>query len=253
MTYAQPTTLKERIVHAARALEVELRAVKSMDEIERIMAAQAITDAAFAQLVPQLHEGMTEREAAHLLDDALFDLGADELAFPTIVGTGANGANPHAVPGDRPFERGQCVVIDFGAKKDGYCSDMTRTVFIGEPTGRMADAWRTMRLANEEAAEAVRPGITGRAVHMVAEQVLIEGGFGECMPHGLGHGVGLDIHEQPVLNRRFDRPLRVGHVITIEPGIYLPGQFGMRLEDMGVVTESGFVKLTAADHEPIVI
>ncbi len=253
MSYARPTTLKEHVVHAARTVELELRAVKDMDEIEKMMAAQAITDEAFARLVSQLHEGMTEREAAHLLDDALFDLGADELAFPTIVGTGPNGANPHAVPGDRTFEHGQCVVIDFGAKKDGYCSDMTRTVFVGEPTGRMLDAWNTMRLANEEAACAVRPGITGRAVHMVAEQVLAEGGFENCMPHGLGHGVGLDIHENPVLNRRYARPLRVGNVITIEPGIYLPGQFGMRLEDMGVVTQSGFVKLTAADHEMIVI
>lgn len=253
MSYSKPKTIKEHAVHAAREFELELRAVKGFDEIEAIMAAQAITDEAFARLIPRLHAGMTEREAAHLLDDLMFDLGADELAFPTIVGTGANGANPHAVPGDRPFEPGQCIVIDFGAKKAGYCSDMTRTVFVGEPEGQLLAAWQTLVRANEEAAAAVRPGVTGRAVHMIAEQALVRGGFAGRMPHGLGHGVGLDIHEKPVLNKRNARPLPAGAVVTIEPGIYLPGEFGMRLEDMGVVCGSGFTPLTRAGHEMLVI
>lgn len=253
MSYTKPSTLKEHLVAAAHTFELEARAVKSMDELERIMAAQAITDEAFARLVPQLRHGMTEREAAHMLDDLLFDLGADELAFPTIVGAGPNGANPHAVPGNWPFEKGQSIVFDFGAKKDGYCSDMTRTVFVDEPSGVLLDAWNTLVSANEEAEAAVYPGVTGRAVHLIAEDVLARYGFEGRMPHGLGHGVGLDIHEQPVLNRRYKRPLRIGNVITVEPGIYIPGEFGMRLEDMGVVTKSGFLKLTAADHDLIVI
>ena len=179
--------------------------------------------------------------------------GASGLAFSSIVATGANGASPHAIPGATVLEAGQCVVLDFGARALGYCSDMTRTVFLGEPEGKMLDAWLTMRRANEEVEAMIRPGVTGAEAHNHAERVLAEGGFGGLMGHGLGHGVGIDIHEQPVLNPRNLKPLAAGNVVTVEPGIYIPGEFGMRLEDFGVVTDEGFDVFTESTHELIVL
>ena len=151
------------------------------------------------------------------------------------------------------LEAGQCVVLDFGAKSYGYCSDMTRTVFLGEPEGQMRAAWDTVRAANEAVEALLRPGVTGREAHERAETVLAEGGFAGAMGHGLGHGVGLDIHEEPVLSPRNPEPLVEGNVVTVEPGIYLPGKFGMRLEDFGVVTDDGFEVFTKSTHEMVVI
>ena len=232
---------------------VGLRAVKDAGEIARMRAAQAITDAAFAHIIQFMKPGMTEREVQFELDFFMLRHGADRLAFSSIVAAGENGADPHAIPSNKRLEAGQCVVLDFGAKVRGYCSDMTRTVFLGEPSGRMAGAWQVLRAANEAAEHAIKPGLTGREIHELAEQVLEEGGFGGCMGHGLGHGVGLDIHELPTLNIRNEQPLVAGNVVTVEPGIYLPGEFGMRLEDFGVVTDAGYDVFTQSTHEMVVI
>lgn len=234
-------------------LIVGLRAVKDAEEIRRMRAAQAVTDAAFSHIVAFMKPGMTEREVQLELDGFMRRHGAEDLAFASIVATGANGANPHAIPNDTRLEAGQCVVLDFGAKVHGYCSDMTRTVFLGRPQGDMLRAWDTMRRANEEVQELLRPGVTGKEAHDLAERILEEGGFGGKMGHGLGHGVGLDIHEQPNLNPRNDQPLAVGNVVTVEPGIYLPGRFGMRLEDFGVITQDGFCRFTQSTHEMVVL
>lgn len=230
-----------------------LRAVKDADELARMRAAQAITDAAFEHIVGFMRPGMTERQVQLELEDFMARAGADALAFPSIVATGPNGANPHAIPGDTVLEAGQCVVLDFGAKAQGYCSDMTRTVFLGAPEGQMLQAWETLRRANEEVEAFIQPGVTGKACHELAERLLAEGGFEGAMGHGLGHGVGLDIHELPVLNPRNDEPLQVGNVVTVEPGIYVPGCFGMRLEDCGVVTEHGFDRFTQSTHEMVIV
>ena len=232
---------------------VGLRAVKDAGEIARMRAAQAITDAAFAHIIQFMKPGMTEREVQFELDSFMLRHGAEGLAFSSIVASGENGADPHAIPSNKRLEAGQCVVLDFGAKAQGYCSDMTRTVFLGEPSGRMAGAWQVLRAANEEAERAIKPGVTGREIHELAERVLEEGGFGGCMGHGLGHGVGLDIHELPTLNTRNEQPLVAGNVVTVEPGIYLPGEFGMRLEDFGVVTDAGYDVFTQSTHEMVVI
>ena len=232
---------------------VGLRAVKDAGEITRMRAAQAITDAAFAHIIQFMKPGMTEREVQFELDFFMLRHGAECLAFSSIVAAGENGADPHAIPSNKRLEAGQCVVLDFGAKVRGYCSDMTRTVFLGEPSGRMAGAWQVLRAANEAAEHAIKPGLTGREIHELAEQVLEEGGFGGCMGHGLGHGVGLDIHELPTLNIRNEQPLVAGNVVTVEPGIYLPGEFGMRLEDFGVVTDAGYDVFTQSTHEMVVI
>ncbi len=230
-----------------------LRAVKDAAEVERMKAAQAITDAAFAHIVAFMRPGMTERAVQIELEDFMRRHGADDLAFSSIVATGANGASPHAIPGDTVLEAGQCVVLDFGAKARGYCSDMTRTVFLGTPEGKMLRAWEALRAANEAVEAALRPGVTGAEMHQLAEDILEEGGFGGCMGHGLGHGVGMDIHEEPVLSPRNGRLLAPGNVVTVEPGIYLPGEFGMRLEDFGVVTEEGFEVFTKSTHEAVII
>ena len=230
-----------------------LRSVKDAAEIALMKKAQAITDAAFSHITGFMKPGMTERQVQLELDNFMLAHGADGLAFASIVAAGANGASPHAIPGETVLEAGQCVVMDFGARYQGYCSDMTRTVFLGQPQGIMLEAWNTMRRANEEVQALIRPGVTGASMHNHAEQVLEEGGFGGKMGHGLGHGVGLDIHEEPCLSPRNNAPLAAGNVVTVEPGIYVPGHFGMRLEDFGVVTESGFSVFTQSTHELVVL
>lgn len=234
-------------------LVIGLRAVKDADEIRRMRAAQAITDAAFDHIAAFMEPGMTEREVQLELESFMLRSGASGLAFSSIVAAGANGANPHAIPGDTVLEAGQCVVLDFGARAQGYCSDMTRTVFLGAPEGVMLQAWEAMRRANEEVEAMLRPGVTGAEAHELAERILAEGGFEGRMGHGLGHGVGIDIHEEPVLAPRNGEPLVAGNVVTVEPGIYLPGEFGMRLEDFGVITESGFDVFTRSTHELVVL
>lgn len=232
---------------------LRLRAVKDDFEIRRMKAAQALTDAAFSHIVGYMEPGMTEREVQLELDRFMLESGADSLAFPSIVACGPNGASPHAVVSDAKLEAGQCVVMDFGARWEGYCSDMTRTVFLGQPEGEMLSAWECLRKANEAVQEMLRPGVTGCEAHALALSILEAGGFGGRMGHGLGHGVGIQIHEEPLLSPRNESPLEAGNVVTVEPGIYLPGRFGMRLEDIGVVTYDGFERFTQSTHELVVI
>lgn len=230
-----------------------LRSVKDGREIEMLRAAQRIADAAFLELLDRLHAGMSEREAALDFEFAARRLGADKLSFPSIVASGPNGALPHAQPGDRTFAFGDLVVFDFGVVKDGYCSDTTRVVSFGEPTLEQRRAYDAVRAAHEEAAARIRPGMTGKFVHELAEGVLAEAGFAGKMGHGLGHGVGLQIHELPNLNLRNEVPLEAGSVVTIEPGVYLEGEFGIRLEDCGVLTEEGFQSFCTLPHALFVV
>ena len=232
---------------------VNLRAVKDVQEIARMKAAQAVTDAAFAHIVGYMRPGMTEREVQIELEDFMRRHGAEGLAFPSIVAAGANGASPHAIPGQTVLEAGQCVVLDFGARAHGYCSDMTRTVFLGQPSQKMRDAYAAIRSANEQGEAALKPGVTGKAMHELAERALADAGFAGKMGHSLGHGVGIDIHEQPALSPRNEQPLVPGNVVTVEPGIYLPGEFGMRLEDFGVITPDGFEVFTRSTHDPVIL
>ena len=227
--------------------------VKDADEIARMKAAQAITDAAFSHIITFMKPGMTEREVQIELEDFMVRHGAEGLAFPSIVACGANGASPHSVPGATKLEAGQCVVMDFGARAQGYCSDMTRTVFLGEPSERLRSGYAAIRDANEQVEAVLRPGMTGKEAHELAEHVLAEHGFAGKMGHSLGHGVGIDIHEEPLLSPRNGAPLALGNVVTVEPGVYLAGDFGMRLEDFGVITENGYEVFTQSTHEMIVL
>ena len=230
-----------------------LRASKDALEIALMRKAQAITDAGFAFIVDIIEPGMMEAQVQRALDTFMLDAGAEGLAFPTIVATGAHAASPHALSGDTRIACGSAIVMDFGARFGGYCSDMTRTVFVGEPTEKMYRAWEAMRSANEVAEAALRSGKTGAEIHELAEAVLTEGGFANTMGHGLGHSLGIDIHEDPALSPRNTKPLPAGAVLTVEPGIYLPAEFGMRLEDFGVVTETGYDVITQSSHDMVII
>lgn len=230
-----------------------LRASKDALEIAFMRKAQAITDAGFAFIVDIIEPGMTEAQVQRALDTFMLDAGAEGLAFSTIVAAGAHAASPHAISGDTRIARGDAIVMDFGARFGGYCSDMTRTVFVGEPTEKMYRAWEAMRNANEAAEAALRSGKIGAEIHELAETVLAEGGFANTMSHGLGHSLGIDIHEDPALSPRNAKPLPAGAVLTVEPGIYLPAEFGMRLEDFGVVTETGYDVITQSSHDMVII
>ncbi len=261
MTLAEFRALRSEVAKQKAPLKLKetsqavlrLRAVKSRSEVARMRAAQAISDAAFAHIVGFMRPGMTEREVQRELEDYMLRQGAQGLAFPSIVAAGAHAASPHAVASDVRLESGMCVVLDFGARVFGYCSDMTRTVFLGDPAPRLRSAYQTIRQANEAVEAALRPGVTGKAMHELAESVLESGGFGGAMGHGLGHGVGIDVHELPNLSPRNPDALVAGNVVTVEPGIYLEGEFGMRLEDFGVVTDEGFEVFTASSHDPVVL
>lgn len=257
ITYAEFVKAAEAFTTANLAptsdVVLALRSVKDPSELQRLRAAQAITDAAFLHILDFMRPGMTEREVQLELESFMLNNGAESLAFSSIVACGENGADPHAVPGSKRLEAGQCVVMDFGARAYGYCADMTRTVFLGEPKGDMARAWKTLKRANETVEQMLKPGVTGRDAHETAERILAEGGFGGCMGHGLGHGVGLVCHELPILNLRNGAPLVEGNVVTVEPGIYLPGKFGMRLEDCGVITAFGYEPFSKLGHDIVII
>ncbi len=231
----------------------KMRAVKDERELSAMRAAQAITDAAFEHIVEFMSEGMTELEVKRELEETMRRLGAEGLAFDSIVASGPNGAAPHSIAGERRLQAGDMVVMDFGARKGGYCSDMTRTVCVGEATPLAREVFAAVREANEAVEAMIRPGRTGAAMHHLAEDVLAHNGFAGKMGHGLGHGVGIDIHELPVLSPRNEAPLEVGNVVTVEPGVYLPGEIGCRLEDFGVVTEDGFEVFTKSTHELVII
>ena len=231
---ALPEGARPTLVPATRAVEA-LRAMKEPDEIETLTRAVLLGDAAFEHAVSTARPGMTERELAWEVQRYAIEHGADALSFPTIIAGGAWGALPHAYPRDVPLEEGRGVVMDLGVVVDGYCSDLTRTLFLGEPDDqfrRIYDIVLTAQLTGEERIEA---GMTGEQAHQIAATVIAEAGYGEYFGHGLGHGVGLDIHEAPRLGPRSTDPLADGQVVTVEPGIYIPGWGGVRIEDQCVI------------------
>lgn len=226
-----------------------LRMIKDAEELELMRRAQAVTDAAFDHICAYIKVGMTEQQIRVELETYMLTHGADALSFDSIVATGANGANPHAQPGDTRVSAGDFIVIDFGAGIGDYHSDMTRTVCVGEPSAEQRHVYDVVRLAHETCASAAMPDCVGADIHNLAVSIIAEAGYGEYFGHGLGHGVGLEIHELPNFARSYTAPIPVGSVVTIEPGIYLPGRFGVRLEDFGVMTEDGYKPFTHSTHE----
>ncbi len=225
----------------------QCRQVKDEGEIDRMAAAAAIADGALAEVRPMLAEGPTEKEAALALDTAIRRLGADSSAFATIVASGPNAALPHKRPSDRPIGPGELVIVDMGAVVDGYRSDMTRTMAVGEPDPKARKVFETVRDAQRLGVEQVVPGSPISEVDKACRDCIDAAGWADAFVHGTGHGVGLDIHEMPWVRSTAGEPLQVGQVITVEPGVYLPGFCGARVEDTVVVTEDGARRLT---HSP---
>lgn len=224
---------------AAGGLVEELRAIKDQGEIEKVRAAALLADAALSSVLARGLVGRTEREVALDLEFEQRRLGAEAVSFPPIVASGAHGALPHAVPRDVAIPAGTLVVIDWGCRLDGYCSDCTRTFATGELDPRDREVYDLVLEAQVAALAAVRPGPTGREVDAVAREIIAAAGHDEHFGHGLGHGVGLEVHEGPRLSATSDAALAAGQVVTIEPGVYIPGTVGVRIEDLVVVREDG--------------
>jgi Xaa-Pro aminopeptidase len=228
-----------------------LRAVKDGGEVARIEAAAAIADRALEATRPRLADQPTEREFQIELDHRMRLLGADDVSFETIVGSGPNGAKPHARPTSRRIREGDLVVLDFGALLDGYHSDISRTVMVGEPSAVQARMIDVVLAAQAAGAAAVAPGLAASAVDDASRELIAEAGWGDAFLHGTGHGVGLDIHEDPRVNATSTATLRSGHVVTVEPGVYLPEHGGVRIEDTLVVTDTGSRCLTNAPKDTL--
>lgn len=232
---------------------VRLRAVKDDEEVALMRAAQKVTDAAFAYICGFIKPGQTEQEIRAELENYMLSHGGEALSFDTILASGPNGANPHAQPSSRKVRPGDMIVMDYGCVVGDYHSDMTRTVCLGEPTDEQRHVYDVVRQAHEECAAMARAGVIGKDVYEHSVKVIYDAGYGDCYKHGLGHGVGIEIHEQPNFNRLNTEPVPAGAVITVEPGIYLPGKFGVRLEDFGLVTQRGYEPFTESPHELTVI
>lgn len=231
----------------------KMRIIKDADEIKKIETAQRIAEAAFSKLITAIRPGMTEKQVASVLNFYMMDLGADGISFDTIAASGINSACPHAVPTDKPIQNGEFLTLDFGAIVDGYHSDMTRTVVIGKPDEDMKKVYDAVWGAQMDAIKAVHADITGKLVDNVARSTLDAWGFEKYFTHGLGHGVGLEIHEAPTVSAKSPYTLHEGMVITIEPGVYIPHRFGVRIEDMVVVTTDSCNVITKAPKTLIYI
>ena len=230
-----------------------LRAVKDAEELDAIRQAARITSDAYERLAAEPVVGRTERELAWRLEELFHELGGDGPAFDSAVASGPNGARPHADPGERRIERGELVVVDCGARLDGYCSDCTRTFATGPLPERLAEAYRVCLAAQDAGLAAVRDGVAGRDADAAAREVIAAEGLGEAFGHGLGRGVGLLVHEAPALRPESEDTLAAGNVVTVEPGVYLGGLGGVRIEDLVVVTADGAEALTSFPKELITV
>lgn len=236
---------------AAGSLASDLRVVKSEDEIAKIAAAASITDGAFEAVWARMSPQMTEREVAWALTCEMRDRGADDIAFPVIVAAGPNGARPHHEPTDRPIGEGLPITIDMGALLNGYNADLTRTVILGTPTDRAREVYNVVLRAEEAALAGIVAGMTGKEADSLARDVIAAAGYGDNFTHGLGHGVGVRVHEAPRAGQAAQTPLPCGATLTIEPGIYIPDWGGARIEDLVVVEESGVRKLSHAAKQQV--
>ena len=227
----------------------DARSIKDAVERELMRAASRVYDEAMSWLAAQVRVGATEREIAEGLLGEYRRLGADDHSFSPIVSFGANAADPHHEPDDTPLRRGDMVLFDVGCKRQGYCSDMTRTFFTAEPTARQLEVYETVRRANEAAEAIVRPGVTFAEIDLTARRVIEGAGYGEYFTHRLGHQIGLEDHEPGDVSASHDEPVRPGQCFSIEPGIYIPGEIGVRIEDLVIVSEDGCEVINHYPHE----
>ena len=236
----------------AGKLLTELRSAKTEEELAAMQKAQDITDQVFAEICEFLHAGVTESEVAAQLTYLQMKHGAEGNSFPPIVASGANGSMPHAIPTAKPIQKGEFVTMDFGCIYQGYCSDMTRTVAIGQPSDEMRRVYDAVLEAQLAGIAAAKAGVPGCDVHNAAWDVLKKYGYGDYFGHGFGHSLGIEIHESPNANRANTKPLPAGAVLSAEPGVYLPGKFGVRTEDVIFLTETGNRILTHAPKHLII-
>lgn len=227
----------------------ELRQVKDADELACLKKAFSIADAAFADLMKVIKPGMRETEVAAHLEFYMKMRGSEMPSFDTIIASGPNASKPHAQPGSRKIKVGEMVKIDFGAVFGGYHSDMTRTIFMGKATAKFKKVYNTVLKAQSDAIKALKAGVVCRKVDAVARKVISDAGYGEYFGHGLGHSLGLDVHESPALNKKCGEKAMPGMLFTVEPGIYLPGWGGVRIEDTFMVKSDGLLRLTLTPNK----
>lgn len=256
LTYAEYMSWASALHATAVRLEdgVEhLRVCKEDDEVHKIVAAQRIAEQALEEVLNDIRVGATEKEIAARLTYLMLHYGAENMSFDPIVVSGANSSKPHGVPTEKEIQAGDFVTMDFGCIVDGYCSDMTRTVAVGHVTDEMQAVYDTVLNAQLAGIAACKAGVTGRAVDAAGRKVIEDAGYGDAFGHGFGHGVGLEIHEAPTAGPRGEAPLPAGSIVTAEPGIYLPGKFGVRIEDMLYVIEDGCIDLTEAPKQLVIL
>jgi Xaa-Pro aminopeptidase len=256
MTVAEWLNYEEKLDAKLIPMHKEIasfRGVKEPYELERMRKAQQITDAAFTEVLTKIRPGMTEKELTAELIYCLLKNGGEGLSFEPIVVSGPNTSLPHGVPGERKLQEGDFITMDFGVLYQGYCSDMTRTVALGYATEEMKKVYDTVLAAQLAGIAATRAGVTGKSIDAAARQVICDAGYGAFFGHGYGHSLGLEIHESPNCNPAEERIMEENMVCSAEPGIYLPGKFGVRIEDVVVFTASGCEILTASPKNLIII
>ena len=237
----------------AQKLVNDLRAAKDEEEIALMVKAQEITDRAFDEICKFIRPGMTEQEIAAKLQYDMLRFGAEKMSFDPIVVSGPNGSLPHGVPSSKQVQKGEFLTMDFGCKYGGYCSDMTRTVALGEPTEEMKKVYQIVLEAQLAGIAVTRAGVPGTSIDAAARKVIADAGYGEFFGHGYGHSLGIEIHESPNANTRDNTLLPVGAVVSAEPGIYLPGKFGVRIEDVTILREDGCEILTKSPKDLIIL
>ena len=227
--------------------------VKTPEELIKIMKAAAMGDICFSHIVDFIKPGMTEIQVADEIEKTLFSLGAEELSFPTICVSGVNTTQPHGVPSDKRIEEGDFVTMDFGAVVEDYCGDMTRTIGVGFLSDEQKEVYDIVLRSQTAGLEACRAGVKCVDVDAASRSIIEEAGYGEYYIHGTGHGVGREVHEAPTLNPRSDEVLEEFMPVTIEPGIYIPGKFGVRIEDLAIITEFGIINAVKSQKSLIII
>lgn len=231
----------------------KLRAVKTPKQLELIKKAQEITDRTFVEILPEIKEGMTERQLCIMLENKLYQNGADGIAFKSIVAFGKNSSRPHALVTDKRLENGSVIKLDFGARFKGWCADMTRTVFFGNPTAEQKGIYNAVKEAQQTALDGLYTGISCKAAYNLANDCFIAKGLEKYFLHSLGHGLGTDVHESPSLSPRSEDFLCENMVVSIEPGLYLPSKFGVRIEDIVFFHKSSIENLTKSQKHMIIL
>ena len=256
MTVAEHAVYSEKLhctLTPASSLMTELRGSKDEEELSCMTAAQRIAEGALEQILKEIRPGMTEKEIAARLNYLMVSAGAEKTAFDTIVASGPNGSMPHAVPGMRKVREGDFITMDFGCVYKGYCSDMTRTVALGRPSDEMRNVYDIVLQAQLAGIAAAKAGVTGAVIDGAARKVIQDAGYGAYFGHSFGHSLGIDIHEAPNAAPGNDKPMPDGAVVSAEPGIYLPGKFGVRIEDVMILRPDGAQVITKAPKALLVL